>query len=463
LGAVAVFSFPLAAHAADSVVPSFTFDGYRPTLTNADGRFSISLRARLQVDTGTFDQASDVAVVTPLRDVEFKHLDSGALVRRLYLGIEGRAFRDLWYEFRMDFGGKGFTIADPYIHLARISYNASLASGSLVRLNVGLIKPIFTYSDATSSASLTFLERPAVVNIATSAFGGGGSRLGAEAAFQHNDLFRSGDNLVVSGTFTGHLASRRASEFPGDATADGTHALGRIAYRLWSDSVSNMQLGGSFARKLTVGGDAAPGALRSMTLEDRPEIRVDGNRLVSTDPLPATGGSVWGLEASANVANLYFAGEIYKFRIEHDSECAVCASGDDPDFSGWYLEASWILTGETRVYQPNANNNGMATYVNPHVAAPFALGGSGAWEIVARYSTLDLNWQAGALGTTCVPAACIRGGEQKIWSIGLNWYLSNNVRFLLDYMHVDVDKLNRSGAQVGQTFNVVGTRLQFTN
>jgi phosphate-selective porin OprO/OprP len=460
--AVAVV-FPLAASAADSRGPSFTFDEYRPTLTSADGRFSVSLRARLQLDTGTFDQASDVAVVTPLRDVEFKHLDSGALVRRLYVGIEGRAFRDLWYEFRMDFGGEGFTIADPYVQLARVSYNVNVAENALVRFTIGQFKPIYTFADATSSASLSFLERPAAVNVATSVFGGGTGRVGAELTLQQGDVFRSGDNLVVSASLSGQIASRRQSEFPGDSTGKGTHVLGRIAYRLWSDGPSNIQVGGSLAHKLKVGEALASGAPHTVTLEDRPEIRVDGNRLVSTGPLPARGGTAWGLEASGNLANIYFASEFWEFAIERDTTCPACTPGSDPSFSGWYVEASWILTGETKTYQPNANNNGMATYANPHVAAPFALGGFGAWEIVARYSTLDLNWEAGALGTTCAPSACIRGGAQKIWSIGLNWYLSNNVRFLLDYMHVDVDKLNGSGAQVGQTFSVVGTRLQFTN
>jgi phosphate-selective porin OprO/OprP len=239
--------------------------------------------------------------------------------------------------------------------------------------------------------------------------------------------------------------------------------LGRIAYRLWSEGASNVQIGGSLARKLSVGHELASGAAHTVTLEDRPEIRVDGNRLVSTGPLPAKGGTAWGLEASANLANLYFAGELYEFGIERDTACVGCAPGADPSFSGWYAEGSWILTGEAKTYQPNATNNGMATYANPRVAAPFARGGWGAWELAARYSTLDLNWRAGAAGTTCAPAACIRGGEQKIWSIGLNWYLNDNFRLMLDWMFVDVDKLNGSGAQIGQSFRVIGTRLQFTN
>jgi phosphate-selective porin OprO/OprP len=200
-------------------------------------------------------------------------------------------------------------------------------------------------------------------------------------------------------------------------------------------------------------------------LQDRPEIRVDGNPLVTTGHLPAKSGGLWGIEAVGNLRNLYLAAEYYEFGIDRDTACGSCAIAGDPEFSGWYVEGSWMLTGETKLYQANALNNGMATFANPDIDVPFALdsGGWGAWEIVARYSDLDLDWQAGALGATCPVAGCVRGGEQKIFAIGLNWYLSNNLRFLFDYMFIHVDKLSASGAQIGQDVSVLATRFQFTN
>jgi len=468
LSAMLAGLFPLCAGATEHETSGarWTFDNYRPTITSADGRFSMSLRARLQLDAGGFDQADDVDDVTSLHDVEFKHLDSGALVRRAYLGVEGRAFRDLWYEYRMNFGGSDFGISDPYIQLARVSYNiGSYESGPLFRVNAGLIKPIFTYNDAMSSASLTFLERAAVVNVATETFGGGSPRLGAELTFQQTDFLRSGDNFMISGALTGHIASKRASEISDDSNNNGTHILGRIAYRLWSDGPSNIQLGSSFSRILTVGGPAGPGGARNLSLQDAPEIQIDGNSLVDTGLIPAKGGGMWGLEAAGNLRSFYVAAEYYQFDIDRDTSCAGCVAANDPAFSGWYVEASWMLTGETKTYQANALNNGMATFANPHVSMPFALdsGGWGAWEIAARYSDLDLDWQSGALGTSCPVAGCVRGGEQNIFSVGLNWYLSNNFRFLFDYMFIHVDKLGSSGTQIGQDVTVVATRFQFTN
>ena len=223
----------------------------------------------------------------------------------------------------MNFGGAGFKIADPYIHLARISYNfGSYDAGPLFRVNAGLIKPMFTYNDAMSSASLTFLERAAAVNVATETFGGGAPRLGAELTFQQTDLLRDGDNLMVSGAFTGHIASKRASEFSSDANSDGTHLLGRIAYRLWSDGVSNFQIGGDVSRILTVGGPAGPGGARSLSLQDEPEIQVDGNALVDTGPLPAERRRIVGHRGGSEFAQFLPRGRV--LRVRHRARHVMC-------------------------------------------------------------------------------------------------------------------------------------------
>jgi phosphate-selective porin OprO/OprP len=204
-----------------------------------------------------------------------------------------------------------------------------------------------------------------------------------------------------------------------------------------------------------------------MTLQDYPEIRVDGHHLVSTGDILARGGSLWGLEAVANIQDVYVSGEFYRFTIDRDANCAGCTASGNPEFSGWYVTAAWMLTGERKAYQTVSLNNSFATFANPRVATAFSPSDRtwGAFEIAARFSDLDLNWHAGAPQSACVGAfaGCIRGGEEKIWTFGLNWYLSNNVRMQFDYMAIDVNKLNASGQQVGQVLGAIGTRLQLTN
>src|SRR6185295_8112013 len=105
-------------------------------------------------------------------------------------------------------------------------------------------------------------------------------------------------------------------------------------------------------------------------------------------------------------------------------------------FSGWYVEGSWILTGESKAYDATR-----AAFRSPKPAQPLTFGetpGIGAWELAARFSAADLNYHE-----NLTPAAGgIRGGEQNIWSVALNWYPNNSVRLGVDYEHVDIDRRN---------------------
>jgi phosphate-selective porin OprO/OprP len=141
----------------------------------------------------------------------------------------------------------------------------------------------------------------------------------------------------------------------------------------------------------------------------------------------------------------------------------------DPRFSGWHVQGAWTITGEPRRYAMAA-----AGFDVPRPARPFdpKAGHWGAWEIAARYSDLDLNYRAGAPGAAQT-AEAIRGGEQKIFTLGLNWYPNAVVRFQADFQDVSVDRLSPggtafgagaappAGAQVGQDFQVYSIRSQY--
>ena len=73
----------------------------------------------------------------------------------------------------------------------------------------------------------------------------------------------------------------------------------------------------------------------------------------------------------------------------------------------------------------------------------------------------------------------IRGGVQDIWTLGVNWYLNPNVKIVLNWLRVDVDRLNPAGAgtlapfgpepgtpplgvNIGQELNIYGLRTQYS-
>jgi phosphate-selective porin OprO/OprP len=75
--------------------------------------------------------------------------------------------------------------------------------------------------------------------------------------------------------------------------------------------------------------------------------------------------------------------------------------------------------------------------------------GTGAWEIEARFSHLDLNTHD------------IQGGETDALNVGLVWHLNNNLRVTFDYL-----RQNRYDLPVGVNSGWISgfgirTQLQF--
>jgi phosphate-selective porin OprO/OprP len=159
----------------------------------------------------------------------------------------------------------------------------------------------------------------------------------------------------------------------------------------------------------------------------------------------------YGLEATGNWHSLYGQGGYFHYDVSRrDSQLS------DPNFDGWYAQASWVITGESKPYRPERG-----AYGSPSPNDEFSLDklGWGAWEIAARYSVLNLNFDEGLAGLA-TPKDGIRGGDQRIWTAGLNWYPNNAIRFMLDYQHTDVSRLSSSGTDAGARLDAVSLRAQ---
>ncbi len=259
----------------------------------------------------------------------------------------------------------------------------------------------------------------------------------------------------------------------GDAeVSDSQSALvGRFGGLVATGADFNLHLGanGTYVIHPADQGASTSGARYGIRFRDRPEIRVDSTRLIDTGSINAEHAYAAGVELAANWQNWLLQGENFWYGIERRNSTL-----SNPSFSGYYLQGSWVITGESHRYNPAT-----ASYQSPHPFVPFdGHGGWGAWEIALRYSRTDLNSDAGVAGVVA-PADGVRGGLQAITAVGINWYPNSNIRFLLDYQHVNVDRLNPAsvnspepfgpapatppiGVQIGQSLNVIALRSQFS-
>lgn len=195
---------------------------------------------------------------------------------------------------------------------------------------------------------------------------------------------------------------------------------------------------------------------QTLNLQDRPELRIYQNRLIGTGALNAKSTSEYGPEFGVRWRNLLLQGEFIEIGVDRFATSAA-PSASRLGFNGGYAEASWVITGEPRRYSADSGAFG-----SPHPARPFSLkeGGYGAFELVGRYSHVNLDDRI-RRGTASSATGGAYGGKQDVYSVGVNWYSNDQLRFMLDYDIISVDRLNAAGTtQIGQRVQAVALRAQ---
>jgi phosphate-selective porin OprO/OprP len=461
-------------------LPKVSFPGGRPTFASADGKFTASLRGQLQLDTAAYLQDAPGPTSTDFRrsgpalgasasNVDSAHardLKDGTLWRRARVGFEGTAYGDWDYRLLFDFGGSG-------VENAGQLYEGWLQYSGLkpFHFRVGAWPQPIGLEDQMSTNWQLFLERPGISDVARN-LAAGDTRIGAGGFAYDNLWFVSADvtGRTVGVVNTGTVITATAVPFTSNVgTAQtfgdqiGIVGRGVVTPFHGADWRVNLGLHGSYVdRPGNTGGPGAngltPASALGVRLRDTAELRVDGAQFIDTGSIPAHDASTIGGEIAAQKGPLFAEAEYESVHVDRADGPA------SPTFSGWYVEGSWLLTGEHRVYTASS-----AAFDGPQVAHPFSLsgGGWGAWELAARYSVADLNFDPGAPGAAPLTDS-IRGGKQSIWAVGLNWYPNQVFHFMLDYDHVTIDRLSPNaavygtppGAQIGQSWDVIAVRSQ---
>src|SRR5713226_9394810 len=430
----------------------------RPTICTADDQNCIAITSRVHFDVGGYDYRPDVAATVPQR------LDDGANVRRARIGLIGKVFGDWNYALIYDFGGAsdgfggtasvggaavGFLPGGALsgIENAYLSYTGFKPFGGTLAIEGGIMDLPYTLDEASSSNDIPFMERaaPGVVarNIAADDFR---STFGAR---WFNDIFWAG--AYVTRPTTGAIHS--ASSVNPNGTTEQLGAVARVAGQIVSGKDYSLHLGADAEFLIHPPHNLVTKA-QTLTLSERGELRIAPTTLISTGAIAnVSGAQVYSVEAAATYGPLFFQGEYFWFNVDRNAATGLPPFGAPSlKFEGGYAEASFILTGETRKYNPAA-----ASYLGVVPEHPFSLagGGWGAWEIAGRVSTINLNNQ---LAT----ATGIAVGSQTTSTAGLNWYVNRNVRFLFDYLHGNVAKqINPTNSgDAGAKFDAFAMRTQ---
>jgi phosphate-selective porin OprO/OprP len=379
----------------------------RLSFASADGDFTFTLRSLIQFDYGYFAQGKNPASVD---------LNSGSNFRRAQFGFVGTAWKDWAYNFTYDFGGNGIEKSG-YIYSAYIEYDGFKPFG----VRVGAFAPAAGIEDSTGSADLLFLERPTATDIARNIAGSPGR--------EGISIFAQGDDYLFSLAYTGKKATDAA-------TFDAQQALvGRASYLAVNNSDVKWLLDANVSHVFKVADIAAGlGSPNTTSFSNGPELAIDATKTINTGNIDASKVTEFGFETAATWGGLYGQGGWFHYDIERRTALP------NPDFSGWYALATYSLTGESHAYDPTTASFRGLKPTNP-LGTP---GGFGAWEVKGRYSSTDLDFNP----LLTAAAGGVAGGKQDIWTVGLNWYPTNGLRFALDYDNISVNHINAPATDI---------------
>ncbi len=319
------------------------------------------------------DYAAHDADATPLPD--------HAIVRRARLGLDGKWGDDWSFEASYE-----FTDADGGIFRDGIDELAVQYKGwPVADLAVGQFKLPFGMEALSSSNNLVFIERA----LPSDAFVPS-DRLGVGISHRR-------DRHTVTGMLFG-------SSISGDERGRGLAARATVAPIREGSTV--LHLG------MAVVVEHPRGGLR---LRARPESRPSDIRFVNTGRLDDVDRVCrLGLEAAWKSGPVLVTSEWIRAMVRRD------AGQPNLQFDGWSVAGSWVLTGESHEYKKGVLK-GLP------ISRP-----SGAWELTARYSHVDLD------------DGRVQGGKERNVTLGLNYHVNEHLRIMTNLIKVHSDRRGRA-------------------
>jgi phosphate-selective porin OprO/OprP len=385
----------------------FWKDGIK--MESGDGNFTFHIRGRMFMD---MDFRDDDDAINNSDGIQNNYLGFTAI----RLGAEGTMYKNVIYKLEVDFtdgdfdpnsSGSLVRLADVYIGLA------NLFNGTLL---IGHQKQGFSIGEMTSSRFITFVSRaPSVTAFAP----------GRNTGFQWFANFTGEKRLHLA------LGMFNRTNVEGNVSGNGGWGFNvRVAGLaientdkdmilevgfnfLWQNLRKNGNTVGYAARPGTTMG---PAAVASFFGNVQDELR-------------------WGFEVAFKIKAFHAQAEFF-------SATPGVNVGEEPTYTGWYIQIGYFITGESRPF----NKSHMAwTRVMPKSNFWTGEGGKGAHEVAFRFDNLEMTDVSD-------------NGKMTTYTVGWNWYWNPNARMMVNYVYADME----DGAQSGVgSINSIIIRWQF--
>jgi phosphate-selective porin OprO/OprP len=385
---------------------------------SADGDFEYRLRGVAQLDFRRFEGNSAAGTVY-----------DGFLFRRIRPTFEGTVFKNYGFRFTPEFAQSGdgsdtsgikqnqTRVVDAYFD---IKHNPEAS----VRL--GKFKPFVGLERLQGAADTKFIERSYVSNnilpnrdLGVSLYGVVADKKVNYAVGVFNGVKDGGENFTNQDDNNAKDLTARIFTTPFAGTDSKLAGLGLGIAGTWSSATNN--------------------AL--------PAYKTPGQayNFFTYSSTTAANGSRNRLSPQAH----YYSGPlgILAEYATVDQAVKKGTTTDNLKNSAWHISTSWLLTGEDASY-------GGVKPLTPYKPGPD--GGWGALELLARYQENNLDDKASTFADTAKGYAT----SAKTWGVGLNWYLTQDSKFALNYDITKFDNVHTGTVLTGDTEHLVIARYQ---
>lgn len=447
-------------------------DGF--SFGSADGKNEIKFRGLVQADHRHYSEgANDVRGRSneragTLNADGFHSAEDTSLLRRVRPTIEGKVAGKYGFRFTPEFAGGSASAVDAYVE-------ANLNPAFNIR--AGKFKSFVGLERLQGGGDIKFVERSYVTNAILPNRDLGASLYGDVLDKKLNYALGVVNGVADGGNISTGAAYNGEREYTARLFAtpfkDSDSALAGLGFGIggtWTDYTGEKNL--NFTD--TSAADATRNGLPSYVTEGQQTFfrytsnaLADGQRIrwspqanyyngsfgviaeyarVSQDVSLASGGSASA--GGAGTPTVITAGT--KKNLKHDA---------------WDVGVSYLVTGEDASFKG----------VKPKQDFDLDKGGWGAWELVARYSEINLDddtfknasGQYAAEGSTITSAFSDLTKSAKsaeTWTVGVNWYLNSNAKIALNYARTSFDGgALQDGLDQTTNNNASGSRVRDRN
>ncbi|MBQ7898535.1 MAG: hypothetical protein IJ307_01640 [Bacteroidales bacterium] len=349
-------------------------------------------------------------------DKNLTQIGNGMLMRRTRFAVKAQLDKNWYGELDTDWTSGTPEIKDAYIAFTGVKG---------LEIKLGNFKENFSIQRNTTSRYLQFMERPMVSYLAPS------RHMGINVKYSMPALW------VSAGAFGPELEGAETQTFIEDGNKDyglncGMSYTGKVVYRpLHKMKNASLHIGAAVSyRNPKTSSTDGYNAVRYST---RNTTAINRKKFLDTDAIKYLDHELaYTFELAGHWKGLRWEGA-YIARLPYvDEQKYVDLNGEAPNFApawGWYVQAGYLLFGGHQNYDA-----GGAKYTRVNAGKEW-----GDIELCARVEYLDLNM-----------SKYVMGGSAYAYSLGLNFHVTRNVKFVINYQYNDNDIFaNGKGEQDG--------------